>query len=82
MALHRARQAGPERFRRKFQRPLPATSASTSTCSVACRWHGGSLKPGGSIYNACRPHTSLGGLAPNPFAARSQQDHNRNGFWL
>ena len=26
-----------------------ATSASTSTCSVACRWHGGSLKPGGSI---------------------------------
>ena len=32
--------------------------------------------------NACRPHTSLGGLAPNEFAARSQQDHNRNGFWL
>ena len=26
-----------------------ATSASTSTCSVACRCHGGSLKPGGTI---------------------------------
>jgi putative transposase len=33
-------------------------------------------------YHACRPHTSLGGLAPNEFAARSRQDHNRNGFWL
>jgi hypothetical protein len=26
-----------------------ATSASTSTYSVACQWHGGSLKLGGSI---------------------------------
>jgi len=26
--------------------------------------------------------TCLGGLAPNEFAARSQQDHNPNGFWL
>jgi Integrase core domain len=25
------------------------TSALTSTCSVACRWHGRPLKPGGSI---------------------------------
>ena len=33
-------------------------------------------------YNASRPNTSLGRLAPNEFAARSQQDHNRNGFWL
>ena len=33
-------------------------------------------------YNVCRPHTSLGGLVPNEFAAWSQQDHNHNGFWL
>lgn len=33
-------------------------------------------------YNACRPHTSLGGATPNEFAARSRQDHNQNGFWL
>jgi putative transposase len=33
-------------------------------------------------YNACRPQTSLGGLTPNEFAARSQRDHNQNGFWL
>jgi putative transposase len=33
-------------------------------------------------YNARRPHTSLGGLAPNEFAALSQQDHNRRGFGL
>jgi len=33
-------------------------------------------------YNADRPHTGLGGLASNEFAARSQRDHNRNGRWL
>jgi transposase InsO family protein len=44
-----------------------ATSASTSTCSVACRWHGGLLKPGGWITmpagrtpaSAVWPQTSL-----------------------
>ena len=34
------------------------------------------------LYNAARPHTSLGGLTPNEFAAQSEKDHNRNGFWL
>ena len=33
-------------------------------------------------YNTCRPHTSLGGLTPNAFAARSRQDQNQNGLWL
>lgn len=29
-------------------------------------------------FNQNRPHTSLKGLTPNEFAARSIQDHNRN----
>jgi putative transposase len=33
-------------------------------------------------FNQTRPHTSLKGLTPNEFAARSIQDHNRNGLSL
>jgi putative transposase len=33
-------------------------------------------------YNGHRPHSSLGGLTPNEFAARSKQDLSQNGFWL
>ena len=29
-------------------------------------------------YNHARPHTSLGGLTPNQFAARSRKDHIEN----
>lgn len=32
-------------------------------------------------HNASRPHTSLGGLTPNGFAARSRKGHNQNGLW-
>ena len=34
------------------------------------------------LYNTERPHTSLDGLTPNEFAARSREDQSRNGFWL
>src|SRR5215469_16616798 len=33
-------------------------------------------------YNTRRPHTSLSGLTPNEFAARSTMDHYQNGLWL
>jgi putative transposase len=33
-------------------------------------------------FNQNRPHTRLKGLTPNEFAARSIQDHNRNGLSL
>ncbi len=33
-------------------------------------------------YNTRRPHTSLNGLTPTEFAARSHQGHNQNGFYL
>lgn len=33
-------------------------------------------------YNDLRPHTSLRGLTPNEFAARSRMDHNQNRLWL
>jgi len=33
-------------------------------------------------YNTERPHTSLDGLTPKEFAARSRADRSRNGFWL
>jgi len=35
-----------------------------------------------ALYNTVHPHSKLGGLAPNEFAAPSTQDHNQNGFWL
>jgi hypothetical protein len=35
-----------------------------------------------ALYNADRPQASLGGLASNELAARSQRDHNHSGFWL
>jgi hypothetical protein len=28
------------------------------------------------------PHTSVGSLSPNELAARSEREHNQNGFWL
>jgi hypothetical protein len=33
-------------------------------------------------YIGCRPHTSLGGLTPSEFAARSDKGHNHPGFSL
>jgi putative transposase len=33
-------------------------------------------------YNTRRPHTSLDGLTPKEFAARSDEDHNRNRLYL
>ncbi|MBX9993110.1 MAG: transposase [Phreatobacter oligotrophus] len=32
-------------------------------------------------HNGHRPHTSLGGLTPDEFATRSQQDRTQNRVW-
>ncbi|MGU3663826.1 integrase core domain-containing protein [Methylobacterium sp. A49B] len=80
MARHRPRQAAAERFCRKLERArdeclnehLFRSLSAARTIIEAWRVD----------YNTCRPHTSLGGLTPNAFAARSRQDQNQNGLWL
>ena len=81
MALHRAGKADPDAFIESLN------GRFRDECLNVHVFHGlpmarRVIEAWRRDYNADRPHTGLGGLAPNEFAARSQRDHNRNGRWL